>query len=106
MQTTPIAWTSVVKKEAKGLNDFSLGEVKEVGTNYVLTQKGTISKTKFFIPKYLVRGFDGHTLRFNVSETQAETEFKRDMAPPADEYYKYRTTGAPSDVETYVPIIP
>jgi hypothetical protein len=106
MQTTPMAWTDVVKKEAKGLNDFSLGEVQEVGTSFILTQKGTITKSKYYIPKYLVRGFDGHTLWFNVSETQAETEFKRDTPPGTDEYSRYRTTGMPSDVETNVPVIP
>ena len=106
MQTTPIAWTNIVKKEAKGLNDFSLGEVQEVGTSYIMTQKGTISKSKYFIPKYLVKGFDGHTLWFNVTETQAETEFKREAPPTADEYNRYRTAGLPGDVENYVPVIP
>jgi hypothetical protein len=95
-----------VKKEAKGLNDFSLGEVQGVGTNYIFTQKGTITKTKFYIPKYLVRGFDGHALRFNVSESQAEAEFKREMPPSANEYYRYRTAGTPTGVEMYVPSVP
>ena len=84
MQTSRLAWNDVVKKEAKGLNDFSLGEVQQVGSNYIVTLKGTISKHKYFIPKYLVRGFDGHTLWFNVTEQQAETEFKRDNAPLPD----------------------
>ena len=96
----------IVKKEAKGLNDFSLGEVQAVGTNYIFTQKGTISKSKFYIPKYLVRGFDGHTLWFNVSQSQAEAEFKRDMPPAADEYNRYRTAGTPTDVDMYVPSVP
>jgi hypothetical protein len=106
MQSTPITWTDVVKKEAKGLNDFSLGEVQEVGTNYIFTQRGTIRKSKFYIPQYLVRGFDGHTLWFNVSESQAEIEFKREMPPAPDEYYRYRTAGTPTDAETSVPSVP
>ena len=103
MQTSRLAWNDVVKKEAKGLNDFSLGEVQQVGSNYIVTLKGTISKHKYFIPKYLVRGFDGHTLWFNVTEQQAETEFKRDNAPLPDEYYRYRTAGSAQDAEMWVP---
>jgi hypothetical protein len=103
MQMKRTNWNDVIKKEAKGLNDFSLGEVQEVGPSYILTQKGTVSKSKYYIPKYLVRGFDGSTLWFNVTEGQAETEFKRDAAPAADVYQKYRTTGMNPEIETWIP---
>ena len=47
------------RKEARGLNNYDLGEVQEVGQTYVVTQKGTIKKEKFYIPKYLAEGYDG-----------------------------------------------
>src|SRR3712207_7283193 len=63
-----IAWDDVIKKEARGAaDDTDFGEVQELGQNYVLTQKGTLSKEKYYIPKYLVQGFDGDTLWFNAS---------------------------------------
>jgi hypothetical protein len=93
----------MVKKEARGINDFNLGEVHEVGTNYIVTEKGTLSRKYYYIPKYLVRGYDGHNLLFNVTETQAETEFKRDKAPTIEEYYRYKTAGMSPDVENWVP---
>jgi hypothetical protein len=68
--------------------------------------KGTVSKHKYFIPKYLVRGYDGHTLWFNVTEQQAETEFKREMPPTVEEYYKYRTNPSLTDTETWIPSLP
>ena len=34
-----IEWNDVIKKEARGSNDDDLGEVKEVGQTYVVTQK-------------------------------------------------------------------
>ncbi|MDA4117438.1 MAG: hypothetical protein OK455_03745 [Thaumarchaeota archaeon] len=105
MQTNRLPWNDVVKKEAKGLADYSLGEVQEVGTNFIVTLKGTISKHKYFIPKYLVRGFDGKTLWFDVTEQQAESEFKRDKAPAPDEYYKYRPSGSAEDSENWVPSV-
>ncbi|MGA2666298.1 MAG: hypothetical protein ABSF83_15280 [Nitrososphaerales archaeon] len=105
MQANRFGWNDMLKKEAKGLNDYSLGEVQELGMNFIVTQKGTISKHKYFIPKYLVRGYDGSTLWFNVTEQQAEMEFKRETPPVPDEYYRYRTTGATGDTETWIPSI-
>jgi hypothetical protein len=103
MQMKRTNWNDIIKKEAKGVNNYSLGEVQEVGPNFILTQKGTVTKSKYYIPKYLVRGFDGSTLWFNVTEGQAETEFKRDMAPNTTDYQKYRMTGMNAEIETWIP---
>jgi hypothetical protein len=100
-----IIWDDLKGKEARGITkDVDLGEVQEVGKNFVLTQKGTLSKEKFYIPKYLVNGYDGDTLWFNISEGD-KSGFRRDSAPTYEEYVRYRTDTAPSDVETHVRII-
>jgi hypothetical protein len=62
-----IPWDDTIKKEARGNNDYNLGEVQDVGPNWVHTQRGIASKTQFYIPKYLITGYDGHNLLFNVS---------------------------------------
>jgi uncharacterized protein (TIGR02271 family) len=100
-----INWDEVVKKEARGKNDEGLGEVQETGDTYVLVQKGLISKEKFYIPKYLVEGYDGNTLWFKVSEEEAKNSFLKDSAPRADEYSRYKTSDVPSDIETKIPVI-
>ena len=62
----------VNKKEARGLRDeIDLGEVQEVGTEYVLTKKGTIDSDKFYIPKNLVEHFDGRTVWFKLTEEES-----------------------------------
>jgi hypothetical protein len=62
----------VIKKEARGIEDQSdLGEVQEVGTEYILTKKGTIDGDKFYIPKNLVKRFDGHTVWFKLTEEES-----------------------------------
>jgi uncharacterized protein (TIGR02271 family) len=100
-----ISWDSVIKKEARGaVDDSDFGEVQELGQNYVLIQKGTISKQKYYIPKYLVQGFDGDTLWFNASESDLEG-WKRDSAPDYNEYSSYKTQESPADVETRIPLI-
>ena len=68
------------RKEARGLN-YDLDEVQEVGQTYVVTQKGTIKKEKFYIPKYLAEGYDGDVLRFKLTEAEAKNKFVRDSPP-------------------------
>ena len=47
-----ISWDNVIKKEARGaVDDSDFGEVQELGQNYVLTQKGTLSKQKILHTK-------------------------------------------------------
>lgn len=101
-----ISWDNVIKKEARGaVDDSDFGEVQELGQNYVQTQKGTISKQKYYIPKYLVQGFDGSTLWFNASESDLEG-WKRDSPPDYNDYNRYKTSEqAPSDAETRIPLI-
>jgi uncharacterized protein (TIGR02271 family) len=100
-----INWDEIIKKEARGKNDEDLGEVQEIGDEYVLTQKGMVSKEKFYIPKYLVEGYDGDKLYFKVTEEEAKNSFVRDSAPASKEYSKYKTSDAPPDVETRIPVI-
>jgi uncharacterized protein (TIGR02271 family) len=103
--TESIVWDDVIKKEARGaIDDSDFGEVQEVGQQYVLTQRDMVSKEKFYIPKYLVQGFDGDTLWFNASENDLQG-WKRDSPPDNNEYSNYKTQETPSDVETRIPLI-
>jgi hypothetical protein len=64
--------TVVYKKEARGLRDeVDLGEVQEVGTEYLLTKKGSIDSDKFYIPKNLIEHFDGRTVWFKLTEEES-----------------------------------
>jgi uncharacterized protein (TIGR02271 family) len=76
-----IDWSDVTKKEARGSNDEDLGEVQEVGQNYVLVQRGMLNKKKFYIPRDLAESYDGTVLRFRISEEDAENRFSRDSPP-------------------------
>jgi hypothetical protein len=67
----------IIKKEARGLGDADLGEVQEVTGEFIVTQKGTVDKDVFYIPKNLVDHFDGSTVFFTVTEDEAK-QYKRD----------------------------
>jgi uncharacterized protein (TIGR02271 family) len=77
-----INWDDVIKKEARGINDEDLGEVKEVGDTYVLLQKGLINKEKFYVPQNEVESYDGNILRFKLSEEEIKSKYSGD-SPPA-----------------------
>src|SRR5919199_2839017 len=79
--SSTIDWSDVIKKEARGSNDEDLGEVQEVGDNYVLVQRGLVNKDKFYIPKDMVESYDGGVLRFSISEEDAKSRFSGDYPP-------------------------
>jgi uncharacterized protein (TIGR02271 family) len=85
MSSSTIDWSDVIKKEARGTNDEDLGEVREVGENYVLVQKGMINKDKFYIPKDQAESYDGEVLRFSISEEDAKSRFLGDSPPTGNE---------------------
>ncbi len=100
-----ISWDNIIKKEARGaVDDSDFGEVQDIGEHYVQTQKGMVSKEQFYIPKYLVQGFDGDTLWFNASQDQLQ-EWKRDSPPDYNEYSQYKTQETPTDIEKTIPLI-
>jgi hypothetical protein len=72
-----INWDEVIKKEARGTEDYDLGEVHEIQAETVVTKKGVLDKDKFYLPKNLVEAYDGHKLRFRVTKEEAQT-FRRD----------------------------
>jgi uncharacterized protein (TIGR02271 family) len=76
-----IDWDDVIKKEARGINDEDLGEVKEVGDTYVLVQKGVINKEKFYVPQNEVESYDGNILRFKLSEEEIKSKYLGDSPP-------------------------
>lgn len=68
-----IDWDNVIKKEARGINDFDLGEVQEVNSEQVITKKGIVDKERFYLPRNKVNRFDGDKLWFEVTKEDSET---------------------------------
>ena len=92
-----IDWDLVVKKEARGTDDYDLGEVQEVTADNILTQKGIVEKKWFQIPKHQALGFDGNMLTLNVTEEQAKAMYVIDR--PTEE--KNQNEGS----ETTIPLV-
>jgi uncharacterized protein (TIGR02271 family) len=109
--SSSIDWNDVTKKEARGSNDEDLGEVQEVGQNYVLVQRGILNKEKFYIPRDLAESYDGTLLRFRISEEYAKNRFLRDSPPSSWEaeeetpmQKRDKTVGGETEEDTTVPL--
>ena len=76
-ESTTLNPQEIIKKEARGLGDADFGEVQQVTGEFIVTQKGTVDKDVFYIPKNLVDHFDGSTVFFTVTEEEAK-QYKRD----------------------------
>ena len=66
-----------LKKEATGIDDCELGEVQQIGTDFIVTEKGIINKKRYCIPKNLIAGFNGHTLYFRIMKADSK-RFRQD----------------------------
>src|ERR1044071_6429682 len=64
-------WNDVIKKEARGRNDADLGEVLEIRDDIIVAGRRTLNKEKFYLPKSIPHGFNGHTLLFDITEEVA-----------------------------------
>jgi hypothetical protein len=65
-----------------------VGEVKEVSQNFIRIEKGTFSKDKYWIPKYLADAYDGKRLWLLVSEEHLLQRYLYGEEPPAEQYTK------------------
>lgn len=72
-----IDWEKVIKKEARGLDDYDLGEVQEVNGDIVITKKGVVDKDKFYLPRSKALRFEEDKLWFEVSKEEAKA-YKQD----------------------------
>ena len=72
-----IDWEKVIKKEARGLDDYDLGEVQEVNEDIVITKKGVVDKDRFYLPRSKALRFEEDKLWFEVSEEEAKA-YKHD----------------------------
>jgi hypothetical protein len=77
MSNLDINWDKVLKKEARGIDDYDLGEVDEVQSDVIVTKKGIVDKDKFYLPKTLAERYDGDKIWFRISKEDAQV-YRRD----------------------------
>ena len=98
-------WNEVIKKEVKGLNDADFGEVQEVNENYVLTQRGTLNKEKFSLPKSIPHGYNGRILLFDITEEEAKKRFVIDKSTLSASESREKSEFQRQDLASPIPVI-
>src|SRR5919206_1048256 len=97
-------WNEVIKKEARGRDDADLGEVMEVKDDIVVTEKGTLNKEKFYLPKSIPHGFNGHTLLFDITEEEAKERFTNESVLKQATESQSTATSTAASADTEMPI--
>jgi hypothetical protein len=69
---TDIQWDQVTRKKAKSIDEFDLGEIQEVTSEYVVIYN-IHEKKMFQIPRRMARSFDGNKIVFGLSESDANS---------------------------------
>jgi hypothetical protein len=72
-----IDWDKIIKKEARGLDNYDLGEVQELNEEFVVTKRGVVDKDKFYLPRSKVAKFDGDKVWFTVTKDESKA-YKHD----------------------------
>ncbi|MFZ0344646.1 MAG: hypothetical protein WAL24_05765 [Nitrososphaeraceae archaeon] len=83
-----VLWNMLKGKKVKSNDGKDVGEIKEISQNFLRIEKGTISKDKYWIPKYLADAYDGKSLWLLVSEEHLLQRYLYGEEPPAEQYAK------------------
>ena len=75
-------------KKVKTNDGKDVGEIKEISQNFLRIEKGTISKDKYWIPKYVADAYDGKSLWLLVGEEHLLQRYLYGEEPPAEQYTK------------------
>lgn len=66
-----INWNDVIKQDTRSIDDVDLGKVKGLFEPFIVIERGTINKEKFYIPKSLIEKYDAGVLFFGITEQEA-----------------------------------
>ena len=81
--TDNINWNNIVGQEARSIDNADLGKVQGLFEPFIVTERGTINKEKFYIPKSLIKRYTNEILIFDITEQQAKDYCMR-TTPPSE----------------------
>ena len=99
-----INWKNVIKKEVIGTDGLDLGEVVEIGDNFIVIQKGLFNKKRYVIPNSTAESFDGDILRVKVNEKEL-LGYEETTDPTFKDYSKFKSSDMSKEMETRIPVI-
>lgn len=84
---TSISWNELTGKDVKvkSNGDEKIGKIRSLGPDFIEIEKGHLSKSRFFIPKYYSKFYDGDYLYLDLSKEEMEKKFEREEPPLPNE---------------------
>lgn len=77
-------WDKIIGKKAKASDNEEIGEIKSISPDYVEVEEGTVSKKRYFIPKYYVESLDkDDNIHIAFTKDEIKNRYQRD-APPSE----------------------
>ena len=77
ISSSHIEWHGQISKEGRGIDDAEFGEVIQIDSDNVITERSVIDKEWFSIPKQEVQGYDNNKVHFKLTEEEAMTLYLR-----------------------------
>jgi len=77
ISSSQVEWNGLISKEGRGIADADFGEVMQVDSDNVITERSVIDKEWFSIPKQEVQGYDNNNVHFRLTEKEARTLYLR-----------------------------
>ena len=77
ISSSQVEWHGLISKEGRGIDDADFGEVIQVDSDNVITERSVIDKEWFSIPKQEVQGYDNNKVHFKLTEEEAMTLYLR-----------------------------
>src|SRR6476646_669239 len=81
-----ISWDKAIDMKVKSSDNKDLGKIQAITKDYIQTKEGMVSKNYYFIPKYLIQGYDGDKLWVSVSKDDVKARFEKEKAPDPSEF--------------------
>src|SRR5919199_6362687 len=78
-----INWNNIVGQQARSIDNADLGRIQGLFEPFIVTERGTINKETFYIPKSLIVRYNEEILYFDITEQQANDYCMR-TTPPSE----------------------
>ena len=80
-----IAWENVIHKRVMTSDSIDIGDVDQVGNDFIVVRQGVGKSTLYYIPKSFIDNYDGSCLYVAVPSGLVAGKFARDTEPTPEE---------------------
>ena len=80
-----IRWEEVIHKHVRTSDNVDIGDVDQVGNEFIVVREGVVSVHMYYIPKSYINHYDGSSLWVSVPSGLVSAKFERKTEPTKEE---------------------